>query len=99
MWREGIETALSLDPAKVEEMAERYGAPRGAELVLMGWAVDPDRPSRRIDLLLNGEPVAVPEPGQRQTLIGLAVCRTTKSATDTTGSRSAEQSSSDSIFL
>ena len=67
---------IRLDPAKVEEMADRYRAPRGAVLALMGWAVDPDRPGNRTDLLLNTEPVTVPEPEQRETLIGLAVCRT-----------------------
>ncbi|MEM1150009.1 MAG: hypothetical protein AAGI03_05565 [Pseudomonadota bacterium] len=67
---------VRLEPSKLEQMADRYRAPRGAVLALMGWAVDPDRPGGRIDLLLNHEPVTVPEPEQRETLMGLAVCRT-----------------------
>lgn len=67
---------IRLDPARVEEMADRYGAPRGAVLALVGWATDPERPGNRIDLLTARESVEVPEPEQTATLLGLAVCRT-----------------------
>lgn len=67
---------IRLEPSKVEEMADCYAASRGAVLALLGWLCDPARPGNRIDIVTIRRSVEVSIPEQRETLLGLAICRT-----------------------
>lgn len=40
---------VRLDPSRVEEFADKYAAPRGAVLALLGWMIG-DQPGQRSDV-------------------------------------------------